>query len=133
MEKNNSLGVDKTTSYSVKTTYREANCEVIEISVSTLKLYIGDFVKSIHKRGEVWSPIGLAVSLILTLVTCDFKDFTIVSGVEIRVFVATFFVFVLCYTVKNIYNNCKHKAETLDNLINKLKDACVSQTKQQRK
>lgn len=125
--------MDKTTSYSVKTTYREANCEVIEISVSTLKLYIGEFLKSVHKRKEISSPIGVALTLILILLTCDFKDFFVLSGKEVRVIFFMILLFVLHYTAKNIYYYYKHKEETLDNLIDNLKNACVSHTKLQRK
>lgn len=93
--------------------------EVITITQDKLRIALMENSETFRSRDSWIAPLGIFLTLLITLLTTDFKEFIL----EKSVWKAIFYIALLasfCWLIKEYKS--RPAANTVDTLINKLKD-----------
>ncbi|WP_207869487.1 hypothetical protein [Pseudomonas sp. 51_B] len=96
--------------------------EVITITQDKLRIALMENSDIFRSRDSWIAPLGIALTLLITLLTTDFKDFLLEKSVWKAVFYIALFVS-LGWLLKEY--KYRPAANSVDSLINKLKDVDI--------
>jgi hypothetical protein len=92
---------------------------VIVTTEDKLRLHLSDTAKVMGRKNAWIAPLGIVISIVLTLVTADFKDY----GLKAPTWEAIFIIGAVLASVWLVYALWQRsKLETVDDLIEKIKE-----------
>lgn len=92
-----------------------------------VKLTLIEYEKQFEKSVDWWSPLSLFITIITAIIATKFEDFYFIPADTMRaLFYFAALYFLIC-TVRNIYNACKQKKITIDDVIQKLRESSEQQ------
>ena len=104
--------------------YQEKDIETINIHMNTLRIAITEFLANYNKRSYWKVLLPLFVSLLVSLLTSDFKDFFYIDSCKWYgiFFIATIFSggLLICSSIKAIWGS----GGEIEDVIRSIKDKC---------
>ena len=97
------------------------NQDVIVISEDRLKLKLIEFEKSKKKLYDWVSPLAIFITLIITLLTADFKAALLLSGEEWNAIFIVLAIAALIWLIVSACNVVSNKKITIESVIDEIK------------
>jgi amino acid transporter len=109
----------------VSEVYQNVSLKVIIITEDKVRLCLSEHLKRMEKRGSWITPLGLLISIIVTLVTSDFKNVGIDAATWKALFIITGLISFgwLIYSIKEAWQSAK-----IEDIIDELKKGSESRT-----
>jgi hypothetical protein len=99
-------------------TYRNLEQSVISVTEDKIRICLMNYLQYLNARGSWITPLGIFLTVIITLLTTDFKDFYLSKNTWQAIFVISSVVSLvwLAITIK-----LRPKHRTIEDIINELK------------
>jgi hypothetical protein len=95
--------------------------QFINIQISTLKLMLLTLLKKLESRKDWVAPLGILISLLLSLAASEFKNFAGLSGENWQGIVITLSAFSFIWLAYSLYQ--AYNSITIDDFIDQLNDS----------
>lgn len=115
------MAIDKNFSITINNTVSEININVISITEDRLENILNSHFSRISRSKDWIGSVALSITLLIVLVTSDFKDKWFEAAVWKALFILLFLAS-LVYTVYCIFNSIKNR-DSVQNIMTDIKRA----------
>lgn len=102
--------------------YENLGQDIIHITADKARLYLNEWCRKIEAQGSWIAPLSLGASLLLALITADFKDRL---GVPKEYWSSTFFVALIATLIwlgRSVKRRLVNAPETVEQIVKKFKN-----------
>ena len=104
------------------TVYENLNQDIIHITADKAHIYLNEWRQKIEARGSWIAPLSLGASLLLALLTADFKDRFGVTKEQWAAFFLVAFLATLAWLLRSVYRRKCNAPESINQIVHKFKN-----------
>lgn len=102
--------------------HSNTNQDLIVITEDKLQLILIECVNNLNKTKEIFGPLGILITIVITYCTTNFKEFFGINPFYWQVLFATIFIVTFYMTVTKMYKAFILPSISIDGIIKKIKN-----------